>query len=108
MDSSLFPFMAKAFNDIFSKIDELSKNIGKLNDNLLKNMESFNTQIDQATKGIQNVLHTIDQNKLIKDYEFAEAKLGRFIDELNESSYYINFVSALKRILSVVEDIEFT
>ena len=100
--------MAKAFNDIFSKIDELTKNISKLNEGLIKNLESYNTQIDEATKGIQRVLHDMEHHKLLKDYEFAEAKLGRFIDELNESSYYINFVSALKRILSVVEDIEFT
>ncbi|NHI91810.1 MAG: hypothetical protein EAX96_04855 [Candidatus Lokiarchaeota archaeon] len=108
MDSSLFPFMAKAFNEIFSKIDELTKNIGTLNDNLIKNMEAFNNQIDNATKGIQRVLNTIEQNKLLKDYDAAESKISKYLDELNESSYYINFISALKRILSVVEDIEFT
>ncbi|MHA1786472.1 MAG: hypothetical protein ACTSVY_00060 [Candidatus Helarchaeota archaeon] len=108
MDSSLFPFMAKAFNEIFNKIDVMAKNIEEVKDTLVKNLTVTNSQIDESIKSISRVLLKIEQNKIIKDYENAESKLTKFIDELNESSYYINFISALKRILSVVEEIEFS
>ncbi len=108
MDSSLFPFMAKAFNEIFNKIDEFSKSVQTLNTNLIKGMENLNSQIENSTKQLSTVLTKIEKNRLLKDYENAEAKLGRFIDDFHESNYYINFLSALKRILSVVEEIEFT
>ena len=50
MDSSLFPFMAKAFNEIFNKIDEFSKSVQSLNTNLITNIENINNQIDTSSK----------------------------------------------------------
>ena len=108
MDSSLFPFMAKAFNEIFNKIDEFSKSVQTLNTNLIKSIEQINTSIDTSSKHLATVLSKMEKNRTLKEYENAESKLGRFIDDFHESNYYINFLSALKRILSVVEEIEFT
>lgn len=108
MDSSLFPFMAKAFNEIFNKIDEFSKSVQTLNTNLIKSIEEINGKLEASSQQLSTVVNKMEKNRLLKEYENAENKLGRFIDDFHESNYYINFLSALKRILSVVEEIEFT
>ena len=105
-DRDLLPFISEALNDIYSKIDVISNQLKQFESNLTEFLREFNQQIGEVVQKIGKIHDIIQEVEVAKEYKSTNKLFQSTLEQINEGTWYIDFLLALKRILNVVKDIE--
>ena len=105
-DRSLLPFVASSLNDVYSKLDGISNQLKHFEDQLIEFLSEFNEQIIESLQKIGKIHDILLDVGTSEKYELTTKLLYSTLEQINESRWYIDFLTALRRILNVVQDIE--
>lgn len=101
--ASLLPFITEALNDIFGRMDKIQNSLDQVNTNIMQSLNKFNELLDKVNDGINDLGKKFSDTGGLRGYRENIKILLNTVDNVNETFWYLDFLTALKRILSVVE-----
>ncbi|MHA1386111.1 MAG: hypothetical protein ACTSR3_20340 [Candidatus Helarchaeota archaeon] len=105
-NKSLLPFVASSLNDVYSKLDDLSIQLKKLEGQINDFIGNLNKQFTETLSKIGKIHDTVEKIDVLKEYKSTTKLFSSTLDQINDSIWYVDFLVALKRILNVVSEIE--
>ena len=103
---SLLPFVASSLNDVYSKLDGIVNQIKEFGTKLDDFTTELNKQFHDSLGKIGEIHEVIGQVDVLKEFKTTTKLFSATLDQINESVWYVDFIIALKRILTVVSEMD--
>ncbi|MHC1592386.1 MAG: hypothetical protein ACXQS8_09885 [Candidatus Helarchaeales archaeon] len=108
MSRSLLPFITEALNDVFSRMDKIQDALDEVNKNVVESLSKINKSIELLNETVSNLSSSLNQAGALKAYQENTKLLLNSIENVNENFWYLDLLTALRRILSVADKIKST
>ncbi|MHA1144101.1 MAG: hypothetical protein ACTSRW_05130 [Candidatus Helarchaeota archaeon] len=106
MSRSLLPFITEALNDVFGRMDKIQNALDEVNNNVVESLNKLSKSMEALNDSVSQLGQRFGEAGGLKAYRENTKLLLNSIENVNENFWYLDLLTALKRILSVADKIK--